>query len=80
MIDFLAPPRAGLFFAFSTSKKLPQNVMANLVFIANFADVRLRLLIFSNLFRLNYILKIHQNELLLCVNNHTNAVPRVSLF
>ena len=42
MIDFLAPPRAGLFFAFSTSKKPPQNVMANLVFIANFADLRLR--------------------------------------
>ena len=39
MIDFLAPPRAGLFFAFSTSKKPPQNVMANLVFIANFADL-----------------------------------------
>ena len=41
MIDFLAPPRAGLFFAFSTSKKPPQNVMANLVFIANFADLRM---------------------------------------
>ncbi len=40
MIGFLAPPRAGLFFAFSASKKPPQNVMANLVFIANFADPR----------------------------------------
>ena len=64
MIDFLAPPRAGLFFAFSASKKPPQNVMANLVFIANFADPRgsFNFLMLTILYKCKELSELHHNE------------------